>query len=101
MSTVAHHAEQERSRAAHRPIAVGRAGTALSLFMLVTYALAAVAYVLAPQSPFVQALLREFMPGVTSFSWATLALGGVVAIAWGWYVALVAVPLFNYFLARR
>lgn len=42
----------------------------------------------------------QFLPGFTWLSPGTFLLGLVEAFAYGWYVALVFVPLFNFFNAR-
>ena len=42
----------------------------------------------------------QFLPGFTWLSPGTFLLGLVESFAYGWYVALVFVPLFNFFNAR-
>jgi len=42
----------------------------------------------------------QFLPGFTWLSWGTFLLGLAESFAYGWYVALVFVPLFNFFSAR-
>jgi hypothetical protein len=42
----------------------------------------------------------QFLPGFSWLSWGTFLLGLVESFAYGWYVALVFVPLFNFFDAR-
>jgi uncharacterized protein DUF5676 len=42
----------------------------------------------------------QFLPGFTWLSPRTFLLGLVESFAYGWYVALVFVPLFNFFNAR-
>lgn len=40
------------------------------------------------------------LPGFTWLSWPSFFLGLVEAFAYGWYVALVFGPLYNFFAAR-
>lgn len=42
----------------------------------------------------------QFLPGFTWLSPGTFLLGLIESFAYGWYVALVFVPLFNFFNAR-
>jgi hypothetical protein len=42
----------------------------------------------------------QFLPGFTWISPGSFLLGLVESFAYGWYVALVFVPLFNFFSAR-
>ncbi len=42
----------------------------------------------------------QFLPGFTWLSPGTFLLGLIETFAYGWYVALVFVPLFNFFNAR-
>ena len=42
----------------------------------------------------------QFLPGFKWLSPGTFLLGLVESFAYGWYVALVFVPLFNFFHAR-
>lgn len=42
----------------------------------------------------------QFLPGFMWLSPGTFLLGLVESFAYGWYVALVFVPLFNFFNAR-
>jgi hypothetical protein len=42
----------------------------------------------------------QFLPGFTWLSPGTFLLGLVESFAYGWYVALVFVPLFNFFSTR-
>ena len=42
----------------------------------------------------------QFLPGFTWLSPGTFLLGLAESFAYGWYVALVFVPLFNFFNAR-
>ena len=40
------------------------------------------------------------LPGVSWMSWGSFILGVIETFAYGWYVALIFAPLFNFFAAR-
>jgi hypothetical protein len=42
----------------------------------------------------------QFLPGFTWLTWQSFLLGLVETFAYGWYAALVFVPIFNFFAAR-
>ncbi|AXK71058.1 hypothetical protein DWG18_01310 [Lysobacter sp. TY2-98] len=85
----------------HERFDVIAVGAALSVFFLITYGIIAVAYLLDPHMPMTQALIHEFIPGTQAPPPGELLEGAIFAFAWGWYIALVGVPLYNVFLARR
>jgi hypothetical protein len=53
-----------------------------------------------PGLPIEHSALAIFLPGFALLSWQTFILGAVESFAWGWYVALIFCPLFNFFAAR-
>lgn len=85
----------------HARFDVVSAGSALSLFFLLTYALVVIGYLVDPHLPLARAMLRAFIPGATQVSPSDMFGGAVFAFAWGWYIAVVGVPLYNFFLARK
>ncbi len=44
--------------------------------------------------------LSLFLPGFTLLTWTSFCLGLFESLAWGWYVALVFGPIYNFFAAR-
>lgn len=75
-------------------------GWSLSLFLVISYVLCVIGYLLFPSLPIQHSALAIFLPGFELLSWTTFALGLVESFAWGWYVALIFCPLFNFFAAR-
>ena len=53
-----------------------------------------------PEGPAQHASLGILLPGFTLLSWRTFFLGLAESFAWGWYIALVFGPLYNFFLRR-
>jgi len=87
---------------AHRAhvIPVLALGMALSLFLAISYTLCVLGYVFWPNLPIEHSALSIFLPGFTLLSWSSFALGLVESFGWGWYIALIFAPIYNFFAAR-
>lgn len=88
------------SQASARTIPVLAFGMGLSLFLSISYTLCVLGYLLFPSLPIAHSALAIFLPGFTLISWSDFFLGLVESFAWGWYVALVFGPIFNFFAHR-
>ena len=75
-------------------------GMALSSFLAMSYVLCVLGYLLFPSLPINHAALTIFLPGFELLSWSTFCLGFIESFIWGWYVALIFGPLYNFFLTR-
>lgn len=75
-------------------------GMGLSLFLVISYVICVVGYLVLPGLPIDHAALAIFLPGFTLLSWSTFFLGLFESFAYGWYVALIFGPLYNYFATR-
>lgn len=75
-------------------------GLSLSLFLVITYVLC-VLYGLGVSDQGMHQLLAALLPGFTWITWPSFFLGLIWNFAFGWYVALVFAPLFNFFAGRR
>ena len=75
-------------------------GMSLGLFLAATFALCVVFDLLFPGQAMYQTWLK-LLPGFTWLTWPSFLLGLVESFAYGWYVALVFGPLFNFFAARN
>lgn len=82
-------------------ISVVAFGLSLSLFLAISYVICIVGYLALPGLPVNREALAIFLPGFELLSWQTFLIGLVESYAWGWYVALVFAPLYNFFAARR
>lgn len=76
-------------------------GISLSLFLAISYTLCIIGYVLFPGLPISHSSLAIFLPGFELLSWRTFLLGLVESLGWGWYVALIFGPLYNFFVSRK
>lgn len=74
-------------------------GMSLGLFLSVTFVLCVGFDLLFPGQAMYESWLR-LLPGFTWLSWGSFLLGLVESFAYGWYIALVFAPLFNFFAAR-
>jgi 2TM family of unknown function (DUF5676) len=75
-------------------------GMGLSVSLAITYVLCVLGYLFLPGLPIEHSALAIFLPGFTLLSWPSFFLGLVESFGWGWYVALVFGPLYNFFAAR-
>jgi hypothetical protein len=74
-------------------------GTSLSAFLAISFLLCVALGLVAPGWGMHQPWL-QFLPGFTWLTWPSVLLGLAESVAYGWYVALVFVPLFNAASAR-
>ncbi len=74
-------------------------GMSLGLFLAVTFSLCVGFDLLFPGRAMYESWLR-LLPGFTWLSWTSFFLGLAESFAYGWYVALVFGPLYNFFAAR-
>lgn len=76
-------------------------GMSVSLFFVITYAACILFYLLFPELVRTHALLSLFLPGFQLLDWPSFFIGLAESFAYGWYVALIFGPLFNFFAARQ
>lgn len=72
-------------------------GQATGLFLVITFTLC-VAFDLAFPQHAMYGAWRNLLPGFEWISWSSFGLGLVESYGYGWYVALIWVPLYNVFL---
>lgn len=87
-----------RARAVAIPILA--LGLSLGVFFAITYTLCILFYLWFPDQVFNHAVLSLLLPGFKLLSWSSFFLGLVESFAYGWYIALVFVPLYNFFASR-
>lgn len=74
-------------------------GLSLGLFLAFTFTLCVGFDLLFPGQAMYESWLR-LLPGFTWLSWPSFFLGLAESFAYGWYVALIFGPLYNFFAAR-
>lgn len=77
-------------------VAVGHAS---SLLLAITFTLCVVFDLLFPEMAMYQQWLK-LLPGFEWLSWQSFLLGLVESWGYGWYIALIWVPIYNFFAAR-
>lgn len=80
-------------------ISLAAVGHATSIFLVTTFA-ACVAFDLLMPEHAMYENWQKLLPGFEWISWKSFLLGAVEAYGYGWYVALIWVPLYNVFSHR-
>jgi len=75
-------------------------GFATSLFLAITFVLCVGFDLLFPAHAMFQAW-QKLLPGFQWLSWGSFFLGLIESYAYGWYIALIWVPLYNVFALRK
>jgi hypothetical protein len=71
-------------------------GLSLSAFFAISYAICIAGYLLFLGFPVQHGALSIFLPGFELLSWRSFFLGLAESLLWGWYIALVFGPLYNF-----
>lgn len=82
-----------------RRLALVPMGLSLSLLLAISYVLCIALGLIWWDAGLHQPWL-QFLPGFSWLSLGSFLLGLVESFAYGWYIALVFTPLFNFFSAR-
>lgn len=75
-------------------------GQATSLFLVITFLLCVFLAIVTSRPEFHDVWFK-MLPGVAPLTWASGLLGVVETAIYGWYIALVFVPLYNWAAMRR
>lgn len=81
-------------------LSLSAVGHATSLFLAITFVLCVGFDLVFPEHAMYRAW-QDLLPGFKWLSWGTFFLGLVECYGYGWYVALVWVPLYNVFALRK
>jgi 2TM family of unknown function (DUF5676) len=84
---------------ATRTIPVLALGMSLSLFLAITYVLC-VGFDLIFPAQAMHANWQGLLPGFTWLTWPSFVIGLIESFAYGWYVALIFGPLYNFFVMQ-
>jgi hypothetical protein len=82
-----------------RGISLSAFGHATSLSLAISFVVCVGFDLLFPAHAMYQAW-RALLPGFTWLSWPSFFLGLVESYGYGWFLALIWVPLYNVFVAR-
>ena len=98
-STYLSHTGVDPQAQAKRPVPVIALGMSLGFFLSVTFVLCVLfdlwfpGYAMNPS-------WAPLLPGFVWISWSSFVLGIAETFAYGWYVALIFAPLYNFFATR-
>ena len=81
-------------------ISLWAVGHASSLFLATTFTLCVVFDLLFPEHAMFEAW-RKLLPGFEWISWSSFFLGLAESYGYGWYFALIWVPLYNLFTLKH
>ena len=84
-----------------RTVSVAALGMSLSLFLAISFVLCIAGYLIMPGLPVKHEALAIFLPGFELLTWQGFVIGLIESYAWGWYIALVLGPLYNFFARRQ
>jgi len=82
-----------------KSIRIYPAGISLGILLAFSFALCVLFGLLFPWATMYQAWL-PLLPGVSWISWPSALLGLVESFAYGWYIAVIFVPAWNFFSRR-
>jgi len=77
-------------------ISLSAFGNATSLFLAISFSLCVVFDLIFPEHAMYEVWLK-LLPGFEWISWQSFFLGLVESYAYGWFIALIWIPLYNYF----
>ena len=81
--------------------AITRWGWTLSVFLLVTFLVCVAFGLLLPAQFHMHQAWEPLLPGFKWLTWPGFFAGAVGSFLYGWYIALVAVPLYRFFSKNR
>lgn len=76
-------------------------GLSLGLFFVISYLACIGLYLILPGAILNHAVLTLFLPGFELLDWKSFVLGLIESFGYGWYIALIFGPLYNFFALRR
>ncbi len=82
-----------------RRLSIVSLGLSLGFFISITFVLCVLFDLWFP-SLAMNPAWASLLPGFTWISWSSFALGLAETFAYGWYIALIFVPLYNFFSRR-
>lgn len=81
-------------------LSLAAVGHATSVFLAITFVLCVAFDLLFPSHAMFK-VWQDLLPGFQWISWGNFLLGLVETYAFGWYIALIWVPVYNVALLRK
>ncbi len=98
-STYPSHTGVDPQAPATRPVPTIALGMSLGVFLSITFVLCVLFDLWFPNYA-MNPSWAPLLPGFVWISWSSFILGLVETFAYGWYVALIFAPLYNFFATR-
>jgi len=83
----------------HKKIQIKVLGNSLGLFIAITFVLCVIFDLVFPEYA-MNRVWSPLFPGFVWLSWSSFLIGLVESFAYGWYISILFVPIYNYFQAR-
>ncbi len=96
--TINHESVSSNEKTARR-LSIPAVGNSLGLFFGITFALCILFDLVFPGYAMNQ-IWKVLLPGFVWLTWTGFIIGLVESFAYGWYAAVIFVPLYNFFAAR-
>jgi len=75
-------------------------GHTTSLFLLISYIVCVLFDLIFPEHAMYKAW-EPLLPGFEWISWKSFMLGVIESYGYGWYIALIWVPIYNFIVSRK
>jgi hypothetical protein len=75
-------------------------GMSLGLLFVILYCVCVLTYLVAPGIAEGHAMLSLLLPWFSLLTWRSFLIGLVESFAYGWFIAIVFAPLYNFFSVR-
>ena len=85
------------SNSEYRPLRIAPLGNSLSTLLAISYLLCIGFGLLAPQDMRMHEAWAPLLPGFEWLTWSGFTVGLVETYLYGWYVAVLFVPLYRWF----
>lgn len=76
-------------------------GMGLGIFFVISYLACILLYLIWPTAVLNHTVLTLFLPGFELLDWGNFFLGLIESFGYGWYIALIFGPLYNFFALRK
>lgn len=81
-------------------LSIKSVGHATSLFLSISFLICICFDMIFPQHAMFR-VWQDLLPGFEFISWKTIFVGLIGAYAYGWYFAVIWVPLYNFFSSNK
>ena len=84
----------------NKRLSISAIGHATSLFLLISFVVCVGFDLLFPGHAMYEAY-QKLLPGFEWISWESFFIGALESYSYGWYFALIWVPIYNYIIVRK